>query len=248
MSWAHVVPSMLAAFFASSVEFIEALTVVLAVGTVRGWRGALGGSFGALLLLVVMVAVFGPALTRIPLDVLQIIVGALLLLFGLRWLRKAILRAAGIIPLHDEAAAFAKETARLRTLGRGQGGDMVAVATSFQITMIEGLEVVFIVIALGAGGPGLTWPASYGALAALVMVIALGIILHRPLARIPENLLKFVVGVLLSSFGTFWIAEGLRMPWPGGDWAILALSAGFLAVALTILLVGRRRLAPAGEA
>lgn len=237
--WTHAAPSILAAFFASAVEFIEALTVILAVGSVRGWRGALGGSFVALVLLAAMVAALGPALTRVPLDVLQVVVGSLLLLFGLRWLRKAILRAAGVIALHDEALAYARETARLRGMARGPGFDMVAFATSFQITMLEGVEVVFIVIAIGAGGAGLLLPASYGALAALAVVIGLGLVLHRPLTRAPENALKFFVGVLLSAFGTFWLGEGLGMDWPGNDWAILGLIVGFLAVAVGTLRIGR---------
>jgi uncharacterized membrane protein len=239
----HAAPSVLAAFFASLVEFVEALTVILAVGSVRGWRGALGGSGVALVVLLAVVVALGPALARIPLGVVQIIVGVLLLLFGLRWLRKAILRAVGAIPLHDEAAAFAKETARLRALGGGRGWDAVAFASSFQITMLEGMEVVFIVIAIGAGGAGLLVPASLGALAALLVVVALGFAVHRPLANVPENTLKFAVGVLLSGFGTFWMGEGLGLAWPGGDWALLSLSVGFLLVALATLLLCRARLA-----
>ena len=170
IGWTHAAPSILAAFFASLVECVEALTIILAVGSVRGWRSALGGSSAALVVLLAIVAVLGPALARIPLDIIQIAVGALLLLFGLRWLRKSILRAVGVIPLHDEVAAFTKETARLRAIGGG-GWDMAAVAASFQITMLEGIEVVFIVIAIGAGGVGLLMPASLGAVAALLLVI-----------------------------------------------------------------------------
>ena len=156
IGWTHAASSVLAAFLASLVECVEALTIVLAVGSVRGWRSALGGSGAALVVLLAIVAVLGPALARIPLHTIQIAVGALLLLFGLRWLRKSILRAVGVIPLHDEAAAFAKETARLRTIGGAGAWDMAAVAASFQITMLEGIEVVFIVIAIGAGGASLT--------------------------------------------------------------------------------------------
>jgi uncharacterized membrane protein len=233
IEWAHAGPTMLAAFLASMVEFVEALTVVLAVGTVRGWRGALAGTGGALLVLLVISLALGPALTRIPLDLVQIVVGTLLLLFGLRWLRKAVLRAAGILALHDEAAAFTKETDALRRLAGASGGwDKVAIATAFKITMLEGIEVVFIVIAVGAGGPGLLISASLGALAALAVVMALGLLLHRPLATIPENTLKFIVGVLLSAFGTFWVGEGLGLGWPGADWSILGLIAGFLASAV----------------
>ena len=233
ISWAHAWPSIAAAFLASLVEFVEALTVVLAVGTVRGWRGAVIGSGGAVVVLLATVAAIGPALTRIPLDVVQVAVGTLLLLFGMRWLRKAILRSVGVIPLHDEEAAYAKETELLRRIGGGRTGwDTVAIATAFKITMLEGLEVVFIVIAVGAGGVGLLIPASAGALAALILVVILGIIVHRPLASIPENTLQFVVGVLLTAFGAFWVGEGSGLGWPGQDWSILGLVVGFLVVAL----------------
>ena len=241
----HGFPSLLAAFLASLVEFVEALTVVLAVGVTRGWRGALTGAALALGLLALLVLVFGPGLARIPLHDLQLVVGVLLLLFGLRWLRKAILRSAGNIPLHDEAAAYAKSTASLRLAARQEGGwDRVAVTTSFQIVMLEGVEVVFIVIALGAAG-GLLLPATVGALAALVVVVLLGAALHAPLARVPENALKFVVGCLLSGFGTFWVGEAIGVAWPGADWSILALVAGFLGLALA--LVRLKRGARAGQ-
>jgi uncharacterized membrane protein len=240
MDWTHAGPSMLAAFLASLVEFVEALTIVLAVGAVRGWRGALGGAGVALLVLLALVLALGPALTRIPRDVVQLAVGALLLLFGMRWLRKAILRAAGVIPLHDEAAAYASEIVALRGLGGiGRGWDRVAVATSFKITMLEGIEVVFIVIAVGAAGQGLLVPASLGALAAFLLVVALGLALHRPVATIPENTLKFVVGILLSAFGTFWVGEGMGLAWPGGDLSLVALNAGFLAAALLAVQLSR---------
>jgi uncharacterized membrane protein len=177
----------------------------------------------------------------------QLVVGGLLLLFGMRWLRKAILRAAGIIALHDEAEAFSKETEQLRRLGVAHDGfDKVAFTASFKITMLEGIEVVFIVVAIGAGGVGLLVPASLGALAALLLVIALGLLVHRPLASIPENTLKFMVGVLLSAFGTFWVGEGLGINWPGEDWSILGLIAGFLVVAWIAVALCRR--APASAA
>lgn len=233
VNWGHAWPSIIAAFLASLVEFVEALTVVLAVGTVRGWRGALIGSGGAVVALLAIAAALGPALTRVPLNIVQLVVGTLLLLFGMRWLRKAILRSAGIIPLHDEEATYAKETESLRRIGEGaKAWDPVAIATAFKITMLEGLEVVFIVIAVGAGGVGLLIPASAGALGALVLVVLLGVIIHRPLASIPENTLKFVVGVLLTAFGTFWVGEGIGLGWPGRDWSILGLVVGFLLVAL----------------
>ncbi len=242
IDWTHAAPSMLAAFLASLVEFIEALTIVLAVGAVRGWRGALGGIGLALLVLLVLVAALGPALTRIPLDLVQLGLGTLLLLFGMRWLRKAILRAAGVIPLHDQGAAYAKQTAFLQAFGGiVHGWDRVAVSTAFKITMIEGIEVVFIVVAVGAAGGGLLVPASLGAVAALLVVVALGLLLHKPVAMIPENTLKFVVGVLLCAFGTFWVGEGMGLAWPGKDWSIPALNAGFLVAALVAVPLCRAR-------
>ncbi len=235
MSWTHVGPSMLAAFLASLVEFIEALTVVLAVGAVRGWRGALGGSGLALLVLLALIAILGPALTQIPLQAVQLGVGTLLLLFGLRWLRKAMLRAAGTIPLHDEAVAYAEQRQSLMRFARTDPGwDRLAMTTAFKITMLEGIEVVFIVVAIGAAGRGLLVPASLGALAALAVVVLLGLLLHRPVASIPENALKLTVGILLSAFGTFWVGEGMDLGWPGADWSLLGLIAGYAVAALLI--------------
>jgi uncharacterized membrane protein len=242
LAWAHIGPTVAAAFLASLVEFVEALTVVLAVGTVRGWRPALAGSGVALAVLFILVLGLGSALAQIPLRIVQLVVGTLITLFGLRWLRKAVLRAGGVIPLHDEAATFAKEAEALRRgSGSGSGWDKVALLTAFKITMLEGIEVVFIVIAFGAGGTGLLVPASLGALAALVTVIGLGVVLHRPLAKVPENTLKFTVGVLLSAFGTFWVGEGIGVAWPGRDWAILALASGFVLVALSAVRLCARR-------
>jgi len=235
-TWGHLAPSVLASFLASLVEFVEALTVVLAVGATRGWRGAIGGTLLALAVLTALVIVLGPALTRLPLAWVQLGVGALLVLFGLRWLHKAILRSAGIIPLHDEAATYAKQTAALRALSPARGGwDGVAVATAFQITLLEGIEVVFIVIAVGAGGADLLQSAAIGAGAALLLVVALGLLLHRPLATIPENILKFGVGALLSGFGTFWFGEGIGVQCPNGDVSILALIGGFLLTAMAMV-------------
>jgi uncharacterized membrane protein len=244
IDWVRATPSIAAAFFASLVEFVEALTIVLAVGSARGWRSALGGSFAAVALLLAVTALSGHALTRIPLEIIQIIAGPLLLLIGLRWLRKAVLRAAGAIPLHDEARAFAAETERLRTLGgttRG-GWDAAGFTTSFQITLLEGVEVVVIVLGIATGGRGLLLPAALGALTALLMVIGLGFALHRPLAKVPENTLKFTVGVLLSSFGVFWVGEAIGVPWPGGDWSVPILTVGILAAAVIAVRLCRGRL------
>ncbi|MEO6816436.1 MAG: hypothetical protein ABI177_07025 [Edaphobacter sp.] len=240
IGWAHMGTSVVASFLASLVECVEALTVILAVGSVRGWRSALIGAATAIAVLLVIIAALGTALTRIPLPIIQLVVGTLLLLFGLRWLRKAILRSAGLIPLHDEQAAFAKNTEAMRNFDTGHTAwDKVAFAAAFNITMLEGTEVVFIVIAIGAGSTGMLLPASLGAVAALLVVIALGLILHRPLARVPENTLKFTVGVLLSAFGTFWVGEGMHLAWPAADWSILALIASYLAIALVMVRICR---------
>jgi uncharacterized membrane protein len=233
LNWSHIGPSVVAAFLASLVEFVEALTVVLAVGATRGWNGALTGAGAALVVLLALVGVLGPTLTLIPIGIVQLAVGTLLLLFGMRWLRKAILRAAGVLPLHDETAAYAAETAAMGRLGQvSRGWDKVAFAAAFKITMLEGVEVVFIVVAIGAGGVGLLVPASLAALAALLVVVLLGLAVHRPLSQVPENTLKFGVGVLLTAFGAFWVGEGFNVRWPGEDWSILGLIAGFGLAAL----------------
>jgi len=240
-SWLSMAPTVVGAFMASLVECVEALTVVLAVGIVRGWRSALAGAGAALLLLFTLVAIFGQSLATLPLAPLQLVIGTLLLLFGLRWLRKAILRSAGRLALHDELASFAKQTASLENLDVPiSAWDRIALATSFKIVMLEGIEVVFIVIALGAGG-GRLRPAFLGAAAALLTVIVLGMALHRPLGRIPENTLKFGVGVMLAAFGTFWVAEGMHLAWPYADWSLLALIAAYLGVAQALVLLCRSR-------
>ena len=237
---AHSGTTVLASFLASSVECAEALTIVLAVGIVRGWRSALAGTGAALALLAFLVAVLGPSLSLIPLAWLQIAIGILLLLFGMRWLRKAVLRAAGIVPQHDETAAFSSETMSLSSRGRVRRWDVIGLATSFKAVMLEGIEVVFIVIALGAVGNALV-PASIGAVAAGVLIALIGLILHSPLARVPENTLKLAVGVMLSAFGTYWLGEGYGLSWPGADLAILGLVAGFAATALFGLQMIRHR-------
>jgi Ca2+/H+ antiporter, TMEM165/GDT1 family len=240
IDWAHAGPSVLASFLASLVEFVEALTIVLAVGTVRGWRPALIGALAGAGALTLLVLAFGPALQRVPITTLQLVVGVLLLLFGMRWLRKAILRTVGTIGLHDEEAIYKKQTAALRTDGTAapERLDMIAVATTFKAVMLEGLEVVFIVIAVGATANMLV-PASLGALAAGVLVILLGLVVHRPLSRVPENGLKFAVGILLSAFGVFWIGEGLRFPWPGEDLSLFGLAGAFLAASAIAVFAAR---------
>ncbi len=216
-----------AAFLASTVEVVEAFTIILAVGTVQGWRPAVAGSLLGLVVLAVIVAAFGPVLQQIPVQALQLTVGVLLLLFGMRWLRKAILRRAGVVAQRDELAAFAGQTAHLIT----QASDWLAGVATFKAVLLEGLEVVFIVIAVGAAR-GLLWPASLGALAACAVVLMLGLLLGRPLARVPENTLKFAVGVMLSAFGVFWTGEGLGVAWPGQDLALVVFAVMFLSAAL----------------
>ena len=199
-----------ASFAASFVEAVEALTVVLAVGLARGWRPALTGAAAGLAALALIVASLGPMMSVVPLSALQFVVGVLTLMFGLRWLRKAILRAVGIIALHDEEAAFERETRELSEAGRQAAGfDWIGGLTAFKIVLLEGVEVAFIVVAVGAGR-GLLGLASAGALAACIGVAAIGAVVHRPLARVPENALKFGVGAMLSSFGLFWTGESSR--------------------------------------
>jgi len=246
IAWTQAGPALLASFLASLVECVEALSVVLAVGSIRGWRFALIGVGAGLLLLAVIIAIVGRPIASLPIATLQLGIGALMLLFGLRWLRKAILRSAGVIPLHDENSAFRKASEQLQ-LNSGSARtrrDAVAFMTSFKITLLEGIEVVFIIIAI-ATHDGSWWPATTGALGALLLVVALGIGLHRPLARVPENTLKFGVGALLSGLGTFWVGEGIPLDWPGGDWAVPALILGFGAIALVIALLSRRVFASA---
>jgi len=241
MNWTTAAPAISAAFLASLVEVVEAFTIVLAVATVRGWRPALTGTTCGLAALALLVLILGPMLGSIPLQGLQLFIGVLLLLFGLRWLRKAILRAAGFIPLHDELAAFAKETRSLSGAAEREARhlDWIAGLTAFKAVMLEGIEVVFVVIAVGAGRD-LIWPASLGALAACLLVLIIGIILHKPLARVPENALKFGVGVMLSAFGVYWTGEGLGAAWLGHDLAILGLAAIFLVAGLGLVALIRK--------
>jgi uncharacterized membrane protein len=243
----HAGSAVTAAFLASLVEAVEALTIVLAVAIVRGLRPALLGAIAGLAVLALIIVALGPLLDRVPLNVLQIAIGILLLLFGMRWLRKAILRAARIIPLHDESTAFAKEQAELReqVQRHEQRLDWIAGVASFKAVLLEGLEVVFIVIALSAGR-GVLLPVSAAAFAACLLVALCGVLVHRPLTRVPENALKFAVGVMLSAFGLFWTGEGLGVDWPGADLAILAFIALFLGVGLACAALLNRRAAPAG--
>jgi uncharacterized membrane protein len=234
-------PAATAVFLASLVEAVEAMTIVLAVATTRGWRPAGIGALAGLIALAAIILLLGPALQDVPINLLQLAIGILLLLFGMRWLRKAILRAAGILALHDEEKAFAMATAELTRTGAGPRVDWPAGIASFKAVLVEGLEVVFIVIAVSAAHGGLL-PAIVSALAACALVVAAGLIVYRPLARVPENILKFAVGVMLSAFGLFWTGEGLGVPWPGADLAIVGFVVVFLAVGLaSVSLVQRLR-------
>ena len=225
MSWIQASPQMAAAFLGSSIEAVEAMTIVLAAGVVRGWRHALIGTAAGLVTLAAIVALFGPAIAAIPIAYLQIVVGTALLLFGIRWLRKAILRSAGVVAHRDESAIYAQEASALRPSDNAATRwDAVAMLTAYKAVVLEGVEVVVIVIGVGAVGDMLL-PASVGALAACVLVAIAGALLHRPLARVPENTLKYIVGTMLTAFGWFWFGEGIGIQWPYGDAAILGLMA-----------------------
>jgi uncharacterized membrane protein len=214
----------LSVFLACTVEAVEALTIVLAVGSTRSWSSALGGVGGATLMLATIVAALGPALTSLPIDVLRVVVGGLLLIFGLQWLRKAILRAAGLKAKHDEGQIFGEEAAAARAAGTKPGFDGYAFTIAFKGVLLEGLEVAFIVL-------------TFGAAVAMLLVITAGVAARAPLARVPENTLKFAVGVMLSSFGMFWGAEGAGAHWPGGDAALLAIIPGVLTAAVAMVKI-----------
>ena len=222
---------LLAAFLASAVEMVEALTIVLAVGITRGWRSALVGVGSAVVALAVVVAALGPALTMIPINGLRIVVGTLLLIFGLQWLRKAVLRASGYKALHDEDAIFQRELAEAQSAGTlvRANLDWYAFTLSFKGVFLEGLEVAFIVLTFGSTQRNIPLAAA-GAAAAIIIVGLAGVLIHAPLSRVPENTMKFAVGVMLTTFGTFWSAEGAGVNWPGSDLAILGVLAFVLLV------------------
>ncbi|MHB1487456.1 MAG: COG4280 domain-containing protein [Acidimicrobiales bacterium] len=230
----------LATFAASSVEMIEALTIVLAVGVTRGWRSALEGVGAALIALAALVGIFGPALVHlVPIHTLRLVVGALLLIFGLQWLRKAILRASGLKAKHDEDAIYAQKVEELSAAATGKGRDSTAFMVAFKGVFLEGVEVVLIVLTLGTTSSRLGL-AAISAAAAVVVVGAIGVAVSRQLSEVPENALKMVVGVMLVSFGTFWSGEGVHISWPGSDAAILALVAFYAATAWAGVQILRR--------
>jgi uncharacterized membrane protein len=221
-------------FLACTVEAVEALTIVLAVGLTRGWRWSLVGVGAGAAALAVIVAALGPALTAVPLNALRVVVGALLLVFGLQWLRKAVLRAAGLKAKHDEARAFAAGTeAAQAATGAGAGFDGYAFTIAFKGVLLEGLEVAFIVLTFGANQHDIGL-AALAAGVAVAVVVAAGVAVHAPLARVPENAMKFLVGVMLTSFGIFWGTEGAGASWPGGDAALLVLIPGVLLASLVL--------------
>ncbi len=231
----------LSVFAACAVETVEAVTIVLAVGMTRSWRSAFYGVGAATVVLAALTAALGPALTALPLGVLRLVVGGLLLIFGLQWLRKAILRASGLKALHDEQAAFERERAAADGAGTvGAGVDGYSFTIAFKGVLLEGLEVVFIVLTFGANQHRIALAAAAAA-AAVVVVTAAAFAVHAPLARVPENAMKFGVGVMLTSFGMFWGAEGAGAHWPGGDAALLAIIPLTLGFALALVAAARRR-------
>jgi len=233
----------IAVFLACLVEAVEALTIVLASGTARGWRSALLGVGGGVLVLAIVVVVLGPAVTAIPLWALRLFVGGVLLIFGLQWLRKAILRASGNKALHDELASFEATVALARgqTVDRrGLVPDWYGFTLAFKAVTLEGLEVAFIVVTFGANQHAVG-TAAVAAVAATAAVAMTGVLLRAPLSRVPENTVKFVVGVLLTAFGVFWSTEGAGADWPGGDVALLVIVPAVAAYALLLVVVFRRR-------
>jgi uncharacterized membrane protein len=233
----------LAVFLACAVEAVEALTIVLAVGVVRGWRSPMIGVAAALVVLTAVVAVFGPAIRHIPLGGLRLFVGGLLLIFGLQWLRKAILRASGHKALHDEDAIFREQMSAAQTAtheGRAFVTDWYAFTLSFKGVLLEGLEVAFIVLTFGAN-QGQVGLASLGAAVAIVLIVVVGLLIKGPLVKVPENTMKFVVGVLLTSFGMFWGVEGAGADWPGDDLALLGVIPAVFLISLLFIALLRDR-------
>jgi uncharacterized membrane protein len=236
----------LSVFVACAVEAVEALTIVLAVGVTRSWRSSFTGVAGAVAALALLTAALGPALTSLPINALRLVVGGLLLVFGLQWVRKAILRASGVKKLHDEDAIYGEELAAARDAGSvGPGFDPYSFTVCFKGVFLEGLEVIFIVLTFGANQNNVVL-AAVAAAAAVLVVVTAGVAVHAPLARVPENALKFGVGVMLTSFGMFWGAEGAGAHWPGGDASLLALIPGTLVFALGLVALLRRRVPPRG--
>ena len=240
MQWAIVI----AAFLAASVEFVEAFTLVLVAGVTINWRSSIVGALAAVATLAVIIATLGVALvTLIPLDVLRFVIGFLLLLFGLKWLKSAIQRYSGLKFLHDEEAIFAANLAQARARGEAVETrlDPFGVLLSYKSVLLEGLEVAFIVISFGSGGSSGIGAAAIGAAAAGVLVILVGSLVQAPLQRIPENTLKFIVGIMLTTFGTFWAGESFGINWPFSDLFLLLLAALYLVVSALLITAMKRR-------
>jgi uncharacterized membrane protein len=240
----------IAVFLACAVEAVEATTIVLAAGTARDWRSAGTGTVAALFVLAVIVAVLGPAVSHIPITGLRVIVGALLLVFGLQWLRKAILRASGLKALHDEDKLYAEHLSEAKGQQARQSflaPDWYGFTLAFKGVLLEGLEVVFIVLTFGANAKNIGL-ASIAAGCAIVLVVAAGFAVRAPLARVPENALKFVVGIMLTSFGVFWGGEGAGAHWPGSDAALLVIIPGIALFAIGLTALLRRSAGSSGSA
>lgn len=232
-----------AVFLACVVEAVEATTIVVAAGSSRNWRSALMGTIAAVIVLAVIVAVVGPAILLLPLAILRVVIGGLLLVFGLQWLRKAVLRAAGVKALHDEDAIFQRQRAAAQaaaTRSRAGISDWYAFTLSFKGVLLEGLEVVFIVLTFATNQGNLPVAIAASA-AAIAVVVIMGVIVRGPLSRVPENTLKFVVGVMLTSFGLFWGAEGVGAHWPGSDAALLIIAPAVLIFCLLLVVIFRNR-------
>ena len=234
----------LPAFLASLVEAVEALTIILAVGVTRQWRSALYGAFVGLIVLTILIGIFGTAIVLfVPLNVLRIVIGGLLLIYGLQWTTKAILRASGAKAKHDETLIYEREVTRLREEAPvpAEGIDGISFAVAFKGVLLEGLEVAFIVITFGSNS-GQLGASALGAVLAVLVVVAIGLVVHRPLSRVPENGLKFAVGLMLISFGTFWAGEGIGIDWPAGDVTIVMLLVLYAASGLAGVWLARRAL------
>lgn len=239
MQWAVTI----AAFLASAVEFVEAFTIVLVVGVTINWRSAIAGTVAAAVSLAILIAVFGVTLVRyVPIEILRLVVGVILILFGLKWLKKALLRYSGLKALHDEEAIFEEKMAELRANGDPMSTRIqpTALALAFKAVLLEGLEVAFIVITFGSSvtattGPGGIPSAAIGATVAGLLVILAGALVRAPLKQVPENTLKFVVGIMLTTFGTFWTVEGFQVAWPLSDAFLPVLAALYLLASLGII-------------
>ncbi len=243
MQWAILA----ATFLASAVEFVEAFTIVLVVGVSINWRSSLVGAFAAAATLALLVATLGVALVQfVPIDILRLAVGIILILFGLKWLKKAILRYSGLKALHDEEAIFEENRAELRARGKviAPRFEPFGIALSYKSVLLEGLEVAFIVITFGSSATTSTCSttcgigsAAIGAVVAGILVILAGLLVRAPLTKVPENTLKFVVGVMLTTFGTFWAGEGFGVVWPYTDAFLLALAAIYLLATLVLVTI-----------